>query len=72
MNRLTRENKNRLQQFLAITGASEKVAAECLRATQWSVEPAIDHYYSSGMASLPGAGNSVKALDTLFEKYKGA
>ncbi|KAG1667415.1 hypothetical protein FOA52_004832 [Chlamydomonas sp. UWO 241] len=70
MNRLTRENKNRLQQFLAITGASEKVATECLRATQWSVEHAIDHYYASGLAAVPGASSNIKSLDGLFDKYK--
>jgi hypothetical protein len=49
---------------------SEKVATECLKATQWAMEPAIDHYYSSGLAAMPG-GTNMGQIETLFAGYKG-
>lgn len=50
---------------------SEKIAYDCLRAQGWSLEAAIDYFYSMGHV---GSGPSVDqaAIDALFQKYKGA
>lgn len=69
MNRLSKENKARVQQFVAITGASEKVAGECLKKTSWNLEPAIDHFYSSGLAATSSCTNQPQ-IHALYLKYK--
>lgn len=43
---------------------------ECLRRTSWAVEPAIDYFYSSGMASASG-GINMQQVEALYVKYKG-
>ncbi len=52
---------------------SEKQAVDCLRAAGWSVEGAIEVFYSSGMAVAAGGtpGVDTLAIDALFLKYKG-
>ena len=50
---------------------SEKIATECLKATGWGIESAIEHFYSSGLhGSVPAV--DVRAIEQLFERYKGA
>lgn len=68
MNRSKKE-KERVSQFKSITGASDKIASECLRATGWSVESAIDYFYSSG---LQGSVLNVdmRAIEALFARYQ--
>ena len=50
---------------------SDKIAAECLKAAGWVVEAAIDVFYRSGYATQ-APGVDTRALDALFETYKGA
>lgn len=73
MNRLNRTQKSQVQQFQAITGASEKIALDCLRAAGWSVEGGIDVFYSSA-ASMPSrqAAPSLDraAIEATFDRYK--
>lgn len=52
MNRsLSKQQKDKLTQFVGITGADQRVALECLQLGGWSVEGAIDYFYTSGMAA---------------------
>lgn len=44
-----------MQQFRAITSASESTARFYLEQTEWSVEEAIEHYYANDGAEAPAA-----------------
>ncbi|KAF3588060.1 hypothetical protein F2Q69_00031785 [Brassica cretica] len=44
--KLSRSNRDKLQQFVAITGASEKNALQALKASDWQLEAAFDVFYS--------------------------
>ncbi|EFH59047.1 hypothetical protein ARALYDRAFT_341389 [Arabidopsis lyrata subsp. lyrata] len=46
MHKLSRSNRDKLQQFVAITGASEKNALQALKASDWHLEAAFDVFYS--------------------------
>lgn len=50
---------------------SDKIATECLKATGWSVEAAIEHFYASGLQGAVPAVD-MRAIEQLFERYKGA
>ena len=72
---LTKPQKERVSQFLAVTGAATKVAIECLQLTNWSLEPAIDYFYSANLESAsPRRGGRIdrNAIHQLFLKYKDA
>lgn len=49
---------------------SDKIATECLKATGWSVESAIEHFYTSGLSSTVSAADQ-RAIEKLFDVYKG-
>ncbi|KAK6947202.1 hypothetical protein RJ641_000675, partial [Dillenia turbinata] len=44
--KLGRGNRDKVQQFMVITGASEKVALQALKASDWHLEGAFDVFYS--------------------------
>jgi DCN1-like protein 1/2 len=74
---LTKPQREKVTQFLAITGAATKIAIECLQLTNWSLEPAVDYYYSAGYLSsggspMHGGSNRIDrtAIHQLFLKYK--
>ena len=67
---LTKTQRDRLSQFTGITGASSKVAVECLSLSNWGVEPAIEYYYTSGIAASMGPTIDRAALRQLFLRYK--
>lgn len=68
---LTKQQRERINQFVGVTGSSSKVAVECLQLTNWAVEPAIDYYYSSGyLATGQSTRIDRNALHQLFTKYK--
>ncbi|GAX81392.1 hypothetical protein CEUSTIGMA_g8823.t1 [Chlamydomonas eustigma] len=49
----------------------EKIATECLKKTNWALEPAINHFYSSGLATTPGASSlNLKSIEDLYSSYK--
>lgn len=50
---------------------SDKIAADCLKASSWSVEGAIEVFYSSGLAATAGGGVSTAKLEALYNQYKG-
>lgn len=53
---MNRQQRERLSQFQGVTGADAGVAARCLEASGWSVESAIDVYYSGGMHLTRSSG----------------
>ena len=55
---MNRQQKERLAQFVGITGADASVATRCLDAAGWGVESAIEIFYSSGMQLASRAGGS--------------
>ncbi|KIY93801.1 DCN1-like protein 2 [Monoraphidium neglectum] len=69
MNRSKKE-KEKVQQFKTITGASDKIALDCLRATGWGIEAAIEYFYASGLqGAVPNV--DMRAIEALFTRYKG-
>ncbi|CAG7890394.1 unnamed protein product, partial [Brassica rapa] len=44
--KLSRTNRDKLQQYVSITGASEKSALQALKASDWQIEAAFDVFYS--------------------------
>jgi hypothetical protein len=51
---------------------SEKVATDCLKTSGWGVEQAIDHFYTSGLAAQTSTGGvDLRAIDALYQRYKG-
>ena len=49
---LNKQQKDKVSQFVSITGAEQRVAVECLQLGSWNVEAAIDYFYSSGLSSM--------------------
>lgn len=68
MNRSNRIQKEKIQQFIGITGASEKAAQACLQNAGWSTEAAIDNFYTS--PELPAPSGRRKAIEALFDRLK--
>lgn len=51
---------------------SEKIATDSLKVSAWGLEQAIDHFYTSGLATQAGAGGAdLRAIEALWQKYKG-
>lgn len=71
---LNKQQKDKVSQFVSITGADQRVAVECLQLGSWNVEAAIDYFYSSGlssMASLRSGGRLDRdAIHKLYLRYK--
>ncbi|KAK9918420.1 hypothetical protein WJX75_004024 [Coccomyxa subellipsoidea] len=74
MHRLDRQSKEKLEQFVAITNAPEKMAVRCLQAADWSIEAAIEFYYQSmhqAPVQVPAPPHtSQTALQQLFRRYQ--
>jgi len=58
--------------FQAVTGAPAKLAAEFLKRYSWSLDQAVDTFFTEGhsCASKPAASVDSKKLDAFFRKYK--
>nr|AAK93603.1 unknown protein [Arabidopsis thaliana] len=68
MHKLSRSNRDKLQQFVAITGASEKNALQALKASDWHLEAAFDVFYSQPQPRSSAA--EVRRLEELYNRYK--
>lgn len=69
---MNRAQKERLAQFVGITGADSGVAQRCLEAAGWSVEAGIEVFYSSGMhlqASRSGGSRLDRCAPQLLERF---
>ncbi|KAG8059473.1 hypothetical protein GUJ93_ZPchr0002g25396 [Zizania palustris] len=61
-----RGTRDKVQQFVAITGASEKVALQSLKASDWHLEGAFDVFYSQPQVAVTNSRN----LEDLYSIYK--
>lgn len=66
--RLSASQKQQVGQFQGITGAAKEQAAECLQASQWNVEVAINLFFNSGLTG--GTLQTDSAVINLYEGYK--
>nr|GLL38235.1 uncharacterized protein LOC102604381 isoform X2 [Ipomoea trifida] len=66
-NRLGRGHRDKLQQFMTITGASEKVAHQALKASDWHLEGALDVFYSQPQVK---SSADKRRLEELYNRYK--
>ncbi|PWS22178.1 hypothetical protein DKP78_19755, partial [Enterococcus faecium] len=66
MHKLGRGSRDKVQQFMTITGASEKVALQALKASDWHLEGAFDFFYSQPQISLTNS----RHLEDLYNIYK--
>ncbi|XP_052158295.1 uncharacterized protein LOC127776012 [Oryza glaberrima] len=66
MHKLGRGSRDKVQQFMTITGASEKVALQALKASDWHLEGAFDFFYSQPQISLTNS----RHLEDLYNRYK--
>ncbi|XP_021757379.1 DCN1-like protein 1 isoform X2 [Chenopodium quinoa] len=67
MNKLGRGHREKLQQFMAITGVSEKVAHQALKAGDGHLEGALDIYYSQPQIK---PFTDSRHLEELFNRYR--
>lgn len=67
MHKLGRGQREKVQQFVSITGASEKVALQTLKLSDWHLEGAFDVFYSQPQNKPPP---DTKHLEELYNKYK--
>ncbi|XBI79612.1 hypothetical protein VPH35_089018 [Triticum aestivum] len=66
MHKLGRGSRDKVQQFMAITGASEKVALQALKASDWHLEGSFDYFYSQPQISVTNS----RHLEDLYSRYK--
>ncbi|XP_073303138.1 uncharacterized protein [Primulina huaijiensis] len=67
MNKLGRGQRDKVQQFISITGSSEKVAIQALKSSDWQLEGAFDIFYSQPkIKSFAGT----RHLEELYSRYK--
>ncbi|KAM0937639.1 putative defective-in-cullin neddylation protein [Dioscorea sansibarensis] len=67
MHKLGRGHRDKLQQFMAITGSSEKVALQALKASDWHLESAFDIFYSQ--PQIRGVMDT-RHLEEFYNRYK--
>uniref|UniRef100_A0A2P2KXV7 Defective in cullin neddylation protein n=2 Tax=Rhizophora mucronata TaxID=61149 RepID=A0A2P2KXV7_RHIMU len=67
MHKLSRGNRDKLQQFINITGASDKVALQALKASDWHLEGAFDVFYSQPHIRT---FTDFRHLEELYKRYK--
>ncbi|XP_071698545.1 uncharacterized protein [Rutidosis leptorrhynchoides] len=68
MNKLGRGNRDKIQQFMTITGASEKVALQTLKTSDWHLDGAFDIFYSQPVPK--SSYTDTKHIEKLYNKYK--
>ncbi|XP_042060223.1 DCN1-like protein 1 [Salvia splendens] len=67
MNKLGRGQRDKVQQFMSITGSSEKVAVQALKASDWQFEGAFDIFYSHSHVK---SAADTRHLEELYNRYK--
>lgn len=74
MSALNRSQREKVSNFQGVTGAPSKLAAEFLKRCSWSLDQAVDTFFTEGH-SFPSAQASAcdaRKLDAFFKKYKAA
>lgn len=69
--RVTKPQREKLAQVVGVTGASTRTALECLTATGWSLEAAVDYYYSSGAYPAARGGRGPKTDKCVAGRWFG-
>jgi len=75
MSALNRSQREKVANFQAVTGAPPKLAAEFLKRYSWSLDQAVDTFFTEGHTFTPAKAASAvdaKKLDAFFRKYKAA
>lgn len=67
MNKLGIGRRDKVQQFMTITGASEKVALQALKVSDWNLEGAFDVFYSQSQVK---SSADARRLEELYNRYK--
>jgi len=69
---LNRSQREKVANFQAVTGAPSKLAAEFLRRYSWSLDQAVDVFFTEGHSCSQSrtAAVDAKKLDAFFRKYK--
>nr|AJR16774.1 defective in cullin neddylation 1 protein [Petunia integrifolia subsp. inflata] len=67
MNKLGFARKEKVQQFMSVTGASEKVAIQTMKTNDWHLEGALEAFYSQANVKAEQEKNR---WEVLFNKYK--
>ncbi|KAL9262652.1 DCN1-like protein [Drosera capensis] len=67
MNKLGRGHRDKVHQFVAITGASEDVALKALKASEWHLEGAFDVFYSHPQLR---SKTDNRLLEELYNRYR--
>ncbi|CAA7399308.1 unnamed protein product [Spirodela intermedia] len=67
MHKLARGHRDKIQQFMMITGAGDKVALQALKASDWHLDGALDIFYSH--PQIRGVIDS-RRLEELYQRYK--
>jgi DCN1-like protein 1/2 len=67
MHKLGRGHRDKVQQFMMITGANEKAALQALKASDWHLEGAFDVFYSQPQIKTY---TDTRHLEELYGRYK--
>ncbi|XP_073061579.1 uncharacterized protein [Primulina eburnea] len=67
MNKLGRGQRDKVQQFISITGSSEKVAIQALKSSDWQLEGAFDIFYSQPKIK---SFADTRHFEELYNRYK--
>jgi len=73
MSALNRQQREKVANFQAVTGAPTKLALEFLKRYSWSLDQAVDTFFTEGHSfptSRATASVDAKKLDAFFRKYK--
>jgi len=72
MSALNRQQREKVGNFQTVTGAPAKLATEFLKRHNWSIDSAVDTFFTEGHSypSKPVATVDSKKLDAFFRKYK--
>lgn len=72
MSALNRSQREKVANFQAVTGASTKLATEFLKRYSWSLDQAVDTFFTEGHSfpSKPAITVDAKKLDAFFRRYK--
>jgi len=73
MSALNRSQREKVANFQAVTGAPAKLAAEFLKRYSWSLDQAVDTFFTEGHSFPPTKAAvtvDAKKIDTFFRKYK--
>ncbi|KAM7269802.1 hypothetical protein ACFE04_025299 [Oxalis oulophora] len=68
MHKLGRGHRDKVQQFMMITGANEKAALQALKTSDWHLEGAFDVFYSQPQIKTY---TDTRQLEELYNRYKG-